>query len=143
VVGLGIKVEWSDDELQRARAIADRPPTWYATRAEAAARYLRVSGLAGLLGPDDDAVTAGLRERDGQWGLAMDQTAFGVGAPDMAGLLAATDATVVLARGADDPMNTDDQLTKLGATTVTLAGLGHNAHIENPAACVELLQPFR
>jgi pimeloyl-ACP methyl ester carboxylesterase len=139
VVGLGIKVEWSADELDRARAIAERPPARYATREEAAARYLRVSGLAGLVPADDPVVDAGLRERDGQWGLAMDAAAFAVGAPDMPGMLARTGATVVLARGADDPMNTDDQLRRLGVSTVTLPGLGHNAHVENPAACVELL----
>jgi pimeloyl-ACP methyl ester carboxylesterase len=143
VVGLGIKVEWSDDDLQRARALAERPPMWFATRDEAAARYLRVSGLAGLLDADDPAVDNGLVQRDGQWGLAMDSAAFGVGAPDMPALLAATDAAVVLARGADDPMNTDIQLEGLGATWVTLPGLGHNAHVENPAACLELLRPFR
>ena len=142
VVGLGIKVEWSADELERARALAKRPPVWYASREEAAARYLRVSGLAGLVAADDPAVDAGLRERDGQWGLAMDAAAFAVGAPDMSGLLAGTGATVVLARGADDPMNTDDQLARLGASTVTLPGLGHNAHVENPEACLELLRPF-
>ena len=142
VVGLGIKVEWSADDLQRAGAVAERPPVWFATREEAAARYLRVSGLAGLLDAADPAVDMGLVERDGQWGLAMDAAAFGVGAPDMPGLLAATDATVVLARGADDPMNTDDQLARLTATTITLPGLGHNAHVENPAACLELLRPF-
>jgi len=142
VVGLGIKVEWSADDLQRARALSERPPVWFATRDEAAARYLRVSGLAGLVDADDPAVDHGLVERDGQWGLALDAAAFAVGAPDMPGLLAATDATVVLARGANDPMNTDEQLTKLGATPVTMAGVGHNAHVEDPAACLELLQPF-
>jgi pimeloyl-ACP methyl ester carboxylesterase len=143
VVGLGIKIEWSADELQRARAIAERPAVWYPTRAEAAARHLRVSGLVGLLEPDDPAVDAGLRARDGQWGLALDATAFAVGAPDMPGLLAGTGATVVLARGADDPMNTDEQIAGLGVPPVTLPGLGHNAHVENPAACLELLLAFR
>jgi pimeloyl-ACP methyl ester carboxylesterase len=50
---------------------------------------------------------------------------------------------VALARGADDPMNTDDQLVRLGVTRVTLPGLGHNAHVQDPAACLELLRPFR
>ena len=142
VVGLGIKVEWSADELQRARAIAERPPAWYATREEAAARHLRVSGLAGLIESDDPAVEAGLRERGGQWGLSMDAGAFAVGAPDMPALLAGTAATVVLARGADDPMNTDEQIARLGVPPVTLPGLGHNAHVQNPTACLELLRPF-
>jgi pimeloyl-ACP methyl ester carboxylesterase len=142
VIGLGIKVEWSADDLQRAGAMAERAPVWYATREEAANRYLRVAGLAGLIATDDPAVDAGLRERDGQWGLALDLAAFAVGAPDMPELVAGTTAAVVLARGAEDPMNTDAQLARLGAETVTLPGLGHNAHVENPAACVELLRRF-
>lgn len=143
VVGLGIKVEWSDEELQRAQALASRPSAWFASREEAANRHLKVSGLAGLLDPADAAVGAGLVEQDGNWRLALDQAAFGVGAPDMRTLLAATPAAVVLARGEHDPMNTDEQLARLGAPTVTLAGLGHNAHVENPAATSALLDRLR
>jgi pimeloyl-ACP methyl ester carboxylesterase len=98
-----------------------------------------VSGLAGLLPADDEAVGAGLREQDGQWRLAMDQAAFAGGAPAMADLLAQSQATVTLARGERDPMNTDQQLASLGVPTVTLPGLGHNAHVENPELSVALL----
>ena len=139
VIGLGIKVVWADEELQRARAVAQRPTAWYGSRDEAAARYLRVSGLAGLLPADDPAVDAGLREQDGQWRLAMDQGAFAIGAPDMAELLARSRAPVTLARGENDPMNTDQQLARLGVPTVTLPGLGHNAHVESPQLSVTLL----
>jgi len=139
VIGLGIKVSWSEEDLAKAGALATRPPAWFDTRDEAAARYLRVSGLSGLVGPDDSIVDAGLREEDGRWRLALDPRAFGVGAPDMAGLLAGTEAAVVLTRGEHDPMNTDEQLAALGAPTVTLAGLGHSAHVENPAAVLALL----
>src|SRR5262252_9953715 len=72
VIGLGIKVVWTDEDLQRARALAERPVAWFASRDEAAARYLRVSGLGGLLPADDPAVGAGLREQGGRWRLAMD-----------------------------------------------------------------------
>jgi pimeloyl-ACP methyl ester carboxylesterase len=119
--------------------VAHRPQAWFTSRDEAAARYLRVSGLAGLLAADDPAVDAGLREQDGQWRLAMDQAAFAVGAPAMADLLAQSQATVTLARGERDPMNTDQQLASLGVPTVTLPGLGHNAHVENPELSVALL----
>jgi hypothetical protein len=74
--------------LGRAQAAARRPPAWFASREEAAARYLRVSGLAGLLPATDPAVDAGLREQDGRWRLAIDPGAFAVGAPDMGQLLA-------------------------------------------------------
>ena len=139
VIGLGIKDAWTDDELERAGALAHRPPALFASRDEAAARYLRVSGLAGLLPAGDHAVDAGLREQEGQWRLAMDPGTFAVGAPDMAQLLAGSQAPVTLARGEHDPMNTGEQLAQLGAPTVTLPGLGHNAHVENPDLVAALL----
>ena len=139
VVGLGIKVAWTGAELDRARALADRPVPDFATRDEAAARHLRVSGLAGLLPAGGAAVTAGLREHAGGWRLALDPKAFAVGAPDLPGLLAACRARVVLARGETDPMVGADQLAALRPDAVTLPGLGHNAHVEDPAAVLALL----
>jgi pimeloyl-ACP methyl ester carboxylesterase len=139
VIGLGIKVVWSAEDLAKAQAAAARSPAWFGSREEAAARYLRVSGLAGLLPADDPAVAAGLREQDRKWRLAMDPGAFAVGAPDMAQLVALSQAPVILARGEHDPMNTDQQLAGLGAPTVTLPGLGHNAHVESPELAIALL----
>lgn len=143
VIGLGIKVSWTDGELAKARALADRPVAWFASRGEAAARHLRVSGLTGLLDPNDRSVDAGLREEDGRWRPALDPRAFGVGAPDMPALLAAARAPVVLVRGEHDPMVSDGQVARLGAPAVTLPGLGHNAHVEDPEAVFALLQPYR
>ncbi len=143
VIGLGIKVVWTGEDLDRAQAVARRPLAWFTSREEAAARCLRVSGLAGLLPADDPAVDAGLVEQDGRWRLAMDPGAFAVGAPDMAHLLAQSQAPVTLARGEHDPMNTDEQLAWLGAPAVTLPGLGHNAHVEGPEASIALLDPHR
>jgi len=143
VVGLGIKAVWTDADLNRAEALAHRPAACFASRDEAAARYLRVSGLAGLLPASDPAVDAGLREQDGRWQLAMDQAAFAVGAPDMARLLARARARVTLARGERDPMNTDQQLARLGVPAVTLPALGHNAHVEDPELSITLLDALR
>jgi pimeloyl-ACP methyl ester carboxylesterase len=140
VIGLGVKVVWTETDLDRAQAVAHRPPAWFDSRAEAADRYLRVSGLAGLLPASDPGVDAGLREQDGRWRLALDPGAFAVGAPDMPRLLARSRAPVTLARGERDPMNTDDQLAGLGAPTVTLPGLGHNAHVESPELSITLLE---
>ena len=141
VIGLGIKVAWTEQELDRARAVAHRPPAWFDSRDEAAARYLLISGLTGLLPADSPAVDAGLREQRGRWRLAMDPGAFAVGAPDMAQLLARTQAPVTLARGEHDAMNTDEQLTRLGVPNVTLPGLGHNAHVQSPHLSITLLDP--
>ncbi|BCJ47195.1 alpha/beta hydrolase [Actinoplanes ianthinogenes] len=138
VIGLGIKVTWTAEELARAQSLATRPVTWFDSRDEALTRHLRVSGLTGLLSDDPQ----GLDERDGRWRLALDPRAFRVGAPDMPALLAKSPCTVTLARGEHDPMNTDAQLTALGTPAVTLANLGHNAHVENPEQCLTLLAPW-
>jgi pimeloyl-ACP methyl ester carboxylesterase len=139
VVGLGIKVDWRAEELDRARALAARPVTWFDSPQEALARHLRVSGLDGLVGAEDPAATGGIREQDGRWRLALDPRAFAVGAPGMAALIAGSSGAVTLARGEHDPMNTDEQFEKLGRPVVTLAGLGHNAHVENPRECLTRL----
>ncbi|MEV0005063.1 alpha/beta fold hydrolase [Micromonospora sp. NPDC050980] len=170
VVGLGIKVAWSPAELAKADELAARPVTWFPTRDEAARRYLRVAGLAGLFAPDHPVVDAGLRRAgghpagdqpgdgrwrlavdpaptgeqrgDGRWRLAMDPAAFAVGEPPLPALLAAVDVPVLLARGELDPMVTDAQLKELGVAVATLPGLGHNAHLEDPAAVLALLDAY-
>ena len=139
VVGLGIKAVWSAEELDRARALAARPVSWSATRDEAAVRHLRVSGLTGLLDPGDEAVTAGLREQDGRWRLALDPRSFGVGAPDLPRLVAAARAAVVLARGEHDAMVSTEQLAASTQDPVVLPGCAHNAHVERPDLVADLL----
>jgi pimeloyl-ACP methyl ester carboxylesterase len=47
---------------------------------------------------------------------------------------------VVLARGEGDAMVTEADLRALVPEPVTLPGLGHNAHVEDPAAVVELVR---
>jgi pimeloyl-ACP methyl ester carboxylesterase len=61
----------------------------------------------------------------------------------MAQLLARSRAPVTLARGEHDPMNTDEQLAALGAPTVALPGLGHDAHVESPELSIALLDRHR
>lgn len=140
VVGLGIKVAWPPEDVERAAAMAERPVATYDTREEAVDRFLRVSGLAGLVAPDDPLVDGAVVEEEARWRLAQDPRTFGVGVPDMAGLLASVQCPVVLARGGHDPMVTHEQLAALVPDPVTLPGLGHNAHVEDPAAVLALVR---
>ena len=130
VCGLGIKVAWSRPELAKAAELAARPAKTFGTRAEAMERTLKVAGLHGLV----PAIDAGVAEVSGGWRLALDAAAFGVGAPDMPGLLAACRGTVVLASGEHDPMSPPDELRALRRDAVSMSGLGHNAHVEDPGA---------
>lgn len=144
VVGLGIKVSWPAEDAARAAAMGERPVATYDTRTEAVDRFLRVSGLGGLVRADDPMVDgavvdlAAAGEGSG-WRLAQDPRTFAVGVPDMVGLLAGAGCPVVLARGEHDPMVSHDELAALVPHAVTLPGLGHNAHVEDPAAVLALL----
>jgi pimeloyl-ACP methyl ester carboxylesterase len=132
VVGLGIKADWSDEELARAAAMAERTAPVYATRAEAAQRHLRVAGLEGLL---FEAPEAAVVQTERGWQPAFDQRAFAVGDPGVEALVAASPVPVVLARGEHDRM------VPASSAPVALPGLGHNAHVEDPGAILTLLSP--
>jgi pimeloyl-ACP methyl ester carboxylesterase len=137
LVGLGIKVVWAPEELERARALSQRPISWFDTEAEALQRHRRVAGLGDLV--DDSVARHGVVEEGGRWRLALDPAAFAVGAPDLPALLAGSRAEVILARGEHDPMVTHAQLAALVPDPVTLPGLGHNAHLEDAAKVFALL----
>ena len=139
VGGLGIKVRWSADELAKAAEVAARPSRTFATRDEAAERALKVAGLAGLVPPDARLVVAAVVPSERGWRLTLDPAAFAVGPPDMEGLLAAARAPVVLAAGEHDPMSPVEHLRPLVPDPMVLKGLGHNAHVEDPAALLPLL----
>ena len=138
VLAVGVKVEWSQDDLGKAATMAVRPARVFETRVDAEQAYLKVSGLLGIAPADP----AGLRETDEGWRLSLDPAAFGVGAPDMRALLDGARCPVVMAAGENDPMSRREQLAALGVDPVILPGLGHNAHVEDPAAVAGLLARF-
>ena len=140
VVALGVKVDWPDEHVAAAARMATRPVTHYPSRDEAVERYVKLSGLVGLVGPADRATEAGVVETPEGWRVAQDPATFGVGVPDVAAALARAACPVVLARGEQDAMVSEAQLGALVPRPVTLHGLGHNAHVEDPAALLPLLE---
>ena len=134
VCGLGMKVRWTPTELAKAAEIAARPSMTFDTRAQAMDRALRIAGLTGLRPELPNAVTS----TSGGWRLTLDNAAFGVGAPDISGLIAAGRGDVVLAAGERDPMSPADHLAVFGRPIV-LAGCGHYAQLEEPQALLPIL----
>jgi pimeloyl-ACP methyl ester carboxylesterase len=143
VVGLGIKVDWTADELAKAAALAGRPVQVFEARDDAVRRHLRVAGLDGLVDPADPALDAAVTRVDGGWRTAFDPRAFAVGDPGVADLLAGLQVPVTLVRGEHDQMVSAAQLAALVPAPVELPGLGHNAHVEDPAALLPLLAAYR
>lgn len=140
-IAVGVKIGWSDAELAQADKLAAAPVRWFESRDEAAERFLRVSGLGGLVEPDSPVVTNGIVEGDGQWRLAADNRTALVAGADTAEVyrLARKHADVVLAAGAEDWMVPADEMRALSANAIVLANLGHNAHVEDPARIWSLI----
>ena len=133
VIGVGVKVAWNDDELAGMRKMASMPAKFFATKEEAIARYLKVSGLSGLIAPDSDAAAAGVAQTADGWRLAYDPATASIGAPPMEELMAAARVLIHLSRGATDAMISHDQLAVFDSGARDLSG-GHNVMVENPGA---------
>ena len=85
VLGMGIKVNWNEVELEQMQALSTQPVRWWATQAEAVERYLKVSGLIGLVNPDSPTAQCGVVAGDnGHYRLAADLAIYGVGQPPVA-----------------------------------------------------------
>ena len=133
VLGVGIKVSWNETELEQMQALSTRPVRWWATQVEAVERYLKVSGLIGLVNPDSPtAQCAVMAGDDGQYRLAADPEIYTVGRPPVAELGQAARGAVMLACGEHDKMVGAGELSALGAAARQLSGLGHNAQVESP-----------
>lgn len=138
VVAFSVKTSWPEEHVAGMQAQAVRTPKVFATREEAIALHLRVSGLQELLAPTDPVLLAGVAEVEDGWRLAQDPRSHDFGTPDVEALLAACGCPVTLARGAEDRMVPVADASVV-PDHVTLDGLGHNPHVERPEALLPLL----
>jgi pimeloyl-ACP methyl ester carboxylesterase len=140
VLGFGMKVTWTGAELDKLAALARAPVRWFDTRAEAADRFLRVSGLVGLVAPDSPVVAAGVVAEAGRWRLAADAATVSAAGPPPEDLVAGARARVVLGCGAADALVGIAALRRLAPDALELAGLGHNLHVEDPDALARVIE---
>jgi pimeloyl-ACP methyl ester carboxylesterase len=140
VVALGVKMDWSEDEVARAQAMSRRPPQVFGNSAEAADRHLKVAGLRDLVDPADPVAQAGVRVARGGWIVALDPRAFGAVGPSVETILSRSAAPLRLAAGSADPMVGLESMRRVDPDAVLLDGAGHNAHWESPEAVRKLLQ---
>ncbi len=132
VFAFGVKIGWTADEVAQMKGLATRPARVFASRAEAAERYLRVSGLAGLVDPGAPEALAGIVEAEGGFRLAADQGIYAAVGPAVGDFYRAAAAPVRLAAGEADPMVSLAEMQALDPQAALLPGLGHNCHVEAP-----------
>lgn len=132
VVAFGVKLVWTEEEVRKARELSRAPTRWFQTRDEAVERYLRVSGLYGLVDPASPSVAVGVVEEHGRYRLAADPRINGVVGPPIEKVVAAMGAPLRLAAGERDPMVTLEQMRRYDPDAAVIEGVGHNPHLEVP-----------
>jgi pimeloyl-ACP methyl ester carboxylesterase len=132
VLALGVKLQWSADDIARMTNLAGTPVRWFDDRNAAIDRYLRVSGLNGLVARDSEVANLGIAEEAGRFRLAADPRVNGVGVPPINDLLGVIKARVHFAAGAFDAMVSLDEMRRHDPAAETISEAGHNAHVERP-----------
>ena len=134
IIAFGIKVDWTEAEIERMQEIGRRPLRDLATRAEAVERHLKFAGLHGLLDPASPLTDGGIIAHNGAWRLALNPHAFGAVKGGVEPVMKQCIAPLRLGSGALDQMAPPGALLRVDAQAVTFADCGHNAHWEKPAA---------
>lgn len=149
VVGLGIKVTWTPEDVAGMAKVGAKGVRWFETEAEATERFLLQSGLAAL-GPDHPVARAAcvdavsFQEPDGAgnggWRVAQDPATFAQTALDTQRLVAAAACPVVLGAGTEDQMVSAEELAAYRPNPRMAQGRGHNVHAEDPAWVAALIR---
>lgn len=135
VMSVGIKVEWSDEELATMQRVADKPTRVFDERTAAVEWAAKLAGLFGVVELDDPTLDRAVAETSQGWRAALDPRAGLVGPPPLGSLHAALGNTPVLhTLGEHDTMVDEATASGMGAPVQVFADAGHNAMVEQPAA---------
>lgn len=139
LVAVGIKLDWSEQDISGVRSMAERPSKTFANYGEAMDRYLRVSGLFGLTTAPSPIVERGVVPTGKGYMLAMNPKVFSSVGPSIDAIMQAVTAPFRLAAGSEDPMVSEAAMLRYDPSAVALVGLAHNAHIQDPERVVALI----
>ena len=133
VIAFGVKIRWAPDEVPKLHALARAPAKLFDTKAQAIERYLKVSGLFGLVDPASPAAASGVSEEGGKFRLAGDPRSYAAAGPDLGPIVKAMKAPLRLGAGSQDPMVNAADMQPFDPRPHLIEGAGHNAQVERPA----------
>mgnify|MGYP002868431595 FL=1 len=139
VITTGVKVNWSEEEYSGILKLIRTPARWFNTEEEARERFILVTGLRGIVDPNSEFAQTGIVENNGKWRLAADNRTAMVALANAGDVYNAAKAPILLSAGEHDQMVAIEELRSLDRNALQLAGLGHNAHVENPKSFWNLI----
>jgi pimeloyl-ACP methyl ester carboxylesterase len=139
MVVVGTIINWTKDHSDRYSELATKPIHWFDNRSDALDRYLKVSGLYGLVSHKSPEAISGIVEENGKFRLAADNATGTIGGPWMSMLIKIVESPLILSAGEHDPIVDIKHYLPFGKQTVEIPGVAHNAHVEKPASILTLL----
>lgn len=137
----GVKAIWTGEEHAKLKAFADAPAKVFATKAEATERFLKVSGLKGLVDAGAPVVEAGISKVESGYRLAADPRTTMVAGTSLRQAFQASKVDKQLACGEKDALVTVAQLLAIDPLAINLGPYGHNIHVEDPGRLINSI-PF-
>jgi pimeloyl-ACP methyl ester carboxylesterase len=141
VFAFATKPKWTEDELAGVRRYAEQPRKIFATEEEAAQRFIKASGLSGLVISKDSVVQAGIKREEDVYGLAADPRTVLVAGDPLNSQFCACCAEKRLACGTKDSLANLADLREIDPQAIDLGPFGHNVHVESPEELVKRV-PF-
>jgi pimeloyl-ACP methyl ester carboxylesterase len=142
VVAFAVKLDFQASEIAKLHEIGRAPVRWFDSQEEALDRYLKVSGLKGLVDPDSSAARHGILETAGKFRVAMDPCAYLAAGASIGHLISAMNVPLRLAAGSNDSMASVEAMRRHDPDAVIIPGYGHNVHVEAPERLWESLEPL-
>jgi pimeloyl-ACP methyl ester carboxylesterase len=133
VLAFGVKIDWTEGEIAKARELASRPMRDFASRGEAIDRHLKISGLFGLVDPTSPEAVSGVIKTAAGFRVAMDLAAYGAVEPSIEDILKRCPVPLRLAAGANDPMTSLAAMQRVDPAAVLIENAGHSVHVEAAA----------
>jgi pimeloyl-ACP methyl ester carboxylesterase len=134
VLAVGTKMAWSEAELGAMAAQAAKPAKLFEDRDAAVERYLKVSGLFGLVDPASGMAASGVVADGDGWRMALDPRTNEIGPPILPGMVESAVCPLHFAAGSEDAMCRIEDLRRWDPQATGLPGLSHNAMVQDPAA---------
>jgi pimeloyl-ACP methyl ester carboxylesterase len=142
VIGIGVKLSWTDEQSEAALIRSGREERTFERHDEALERYLRVSGLQGVVDPATPMAQRGVIRTPQGWRLAWDPRTAAVGATPAESLLAGVPETRrSFLRGSEDIVVAQDDGSEWGVEHEVVGAYSHNIHVEAPGLVFSLIEP--
>ena len=141
VLGIGQKTKWLIHEKKKLFEFAEKPVRIFKTKSEALMRYLKVSGLNGIIDVNDPRLDDAIVKNGLGYALAADPKTVLVAGSSIGLFQAASyNNKIRLVCGEYDNVTNLKSLQELDKKAFELRGLSHNAHVEDPTIIWNILE---